>query len=239
MEREKIYNNIDEVLNGIPENYKIMEEIIDLEVQKDYFESTKELVIDVNADRLEDLIDQLHQDETLAADRKILLMKLGMIDAVEAFRAIERYNQNPHQELKDWALLALQQSRMVIQSSLMDEQQVFISTGLGGKDNKLRYYLIFPYNEKGKLTLLQSDALLSELKFFMERNNGIMEELEIQNEYASAMVLLPIKAPVLEIIKEVLAECNQLGNYLANDALITNMKKFSHQEIMEFIQQNE
>jgi hypothetical protein len=44
--------------------------------------------------------------------------------------------------LKDWAALSLQESRMTLESSLLDENQVIISTGLGGKAKKLRYFAV-------------------------------------------------------------------------------------------------
>lgn len=239
MEGKNTFNNIEEILNQIPDNYKIMEETIDLEIQKDYFESTKGLVIDPEVDKLDDLLSQIDDPETPVDELKIVLIKLGLLDAVEAFRAIEKYYQHPHPELKAWALLSLQQSRMVLQSSLMGEQQVFISTGLGGKENKLRYYLIFPYNGTSSLNQLQTDALKSELHFFLERNDGIVEETEFQQNFATALILLPIKVNIPEIVKQLLAECNQLGNFLSHDVLITNMKRFSHDEILEILEKYE
>ena len=239
MEGENTFNNIEEVLNQIPDNYKIMEEIIDLEIQKDYFELTRGLVIDPEADQLNALIAQINNPDVPVDDLKVVLVKLGLIDEVEAFRAIEKYYQAPHPQLKEWALLSLQQSRMVLQSSLMGEQQVFISTGLGGKDNKLRYYLIFPYNEKSTLNAMQKEALSSELSFFLNRNSGEMEEIEFQEHFATTMVLLPIWTNIPELVKEILAECNQLGNFLSDDVLITNMKRFSHSEILEILEKYE
>ena len=239
MEGENTFNNIEEVLSQIPDNYKIMEEIIDLETQKDYFESTKSLAFDPQTDQMDKLILQLNNPDTETDELKTVLMKLSMIDAVESFRAIEKYYKAPRPELKEWTLLSLQQSRMVIQSSLMGEQQVFISTGLGGKNDKLRYYLIFPYQSVSELNNIQSDALTSELHFFLERNNGVIEEVEFQTDFATAMILLPLKANIPEIVKEILNECNQLGNYLSDDVLITNMKRFSHDEIVEILEKYE
>jgi len=235
MELENTYNNIEEVLSNIPENYKIMEEIIDLEIQKDYFESAKNLILDPDTDTLNNLIKNLNNDQTPVDTLKIILMKLALIDAVEAFRAIETYHKQPHPDIKDWSLLSLQQSRMVIQSSLLGEQQVFISTGLGGKENKLRYLLIFPYNNRAKLSAVQKKAIKSELNFFVVRNMGIIEEIEIYKYYTAAMVLLPIKANIPDIIKEILEECNHFENFLTNNVMITNMKKFSHDEIIKII----
>lgn len=236
MKNDSIYNNITDVLNNIPDNYKILEETIDIDVQKDFFESSKFLIIDPNIDKISKLIKQLNSIDIKTDERKIILQKLAMIDSVEAYRAIEEYCKHAEHQLKDWSILSLQQSRMVLQSSLLDEQQVFISTGLGGKTDKLRYFLIFPYSNNVTINEIQQNALEQELNFFLNRYNGELEEIEFnKNKYASVLALIPLKAAVAEMIKEVLAECNQLGNYLTDDVIITNIKKFSHEEIIDIL----
>jgi hypothetical protein len=235
-ETDDIYENIKGVINSIPENFKILEETIDIEVQKEFFESTKNINLDPELDVLNDMISKLNQIDTSIDDCKTLLQKLALIDSVEAFRTIEAFANNPRQELKEWSVLALQQSRMVLQCSLLDEQQVFISTGLGGKKDKLRYYLIFPYNLNiHELTQIQKEALKKELDFFLSIHNGETEFTEFEKRYATAMTLIPLKAPIPDIIKDILNECNQYGDYLSPDVMITNMKKLSQEEILQII----
>jgi hypothetical protein len=235
-ESEDIYENIKGVINSIPDNFKILEESIDIEVQKEFFESTKNISLDPEMDILNEMISKLNQGNTSIDDCKTLLQKIALIDSVEAFRAIETYTINPRQELKEWSVLALQQSRMVLQCSLLDEQQVFISTGLGGKKDKLRYYLIFPYNLTiHKINKIQKEALQKELDFFLSKHNGETEYTEFEKRYATAMTLIPLKAPIPDIIREVLNECNQFGDFLSPDVMITNMKKLSPDEILKII----
>lgn len=235
-ETDDIYENIKGVINSIPENFKILEETIDIEVQKEFFESTKNINLDPELDVLNEMISKLNQKDTSIDDCKTLLQKLALIDSVEAFRTIEAYANNPRQDLKEWSILALQQSRMVLQCSLLDEQQVFISTGLGGKKDKLRYYLIFPYNLNiHKLTQIQKEALKKELDFFLSKHNGETEFTEFEKRYATAMTLIPLKAPIPDIIRDILTECNQYGDYLSPDVMITNMKKLTQKEILQII----
>jgi hypothetical protein len=235
-ETENIYDNIRGVIDSIPKNFKILEETIDIEVQKEFFESTKNIKLDPEKDVLNEMINQLNSSDTSVDDCKILLQKLALIDSVEAFRAIETYAMKPHQELKEWSILSFQQSKMVLQCSLLDEQQVFISTGLGGKNDKLRYYLIFPFNPHiKKLSKIQKDVLIKELDFFMSKHNGVTEFTEFDKKYATSMTLIPLKAPIPDIIRDILNECNQYGNFLSPDIMITNMKKLSHDEIIQII----
>lgn len=239
MENDFNYDNIGEILSNIPDNYKILEETIDIEVQKDFYESSKSLDFNAELDAIDILIEKLNNAALSVADKKSTLQKLAMIDSVDAFRALEAYSQKPQNELKDWAVLSLQQSRMIMHTSLLDEQQVFISTGLGGKNDKLRYFLIFPFNEVLDVNTIQKKSLEQELKYFLGRHGAELEEINFQNGFATGLALIPLKAPVSDIIAETLLECNQYGNFLSDDVIITNIKKFNITEILEIIKNHE
>lgn len=239
MENDFNYDNIGDILSNIPDNYKILEETIDIEVQKDFYESSKSLDFNAELDAIDILIEKLNNTALSVADKKSTLQKLAMIDSVDAFRALEAYSLDPQTELKDWAVLSLQQSRMIMHTSLLDEQQVFISTGLGGKNDKLRYFLIFPFNEIININTIQKNSLEQELKYFLGRHGAELEEINFQNGFATGLALIPLKAPVAEIIAETLCECNQYGDFLSDDVIITNIKKFNITEILEIIKNHE
>jgi hypothetical protein len=238
MNSKQNFQNISEVIKNLPENFSILEETIDIEIQKNYFESMKSLDLNPREEDLPGLIEQLNCDKTTLDQRKHTLQELAISDSVDAFRAIEKYNKKPHEGLREWSILSLQQSRMVLQSTLLDEQQIFISTGLGGKDAKLRYYLIFPYTPQISVSDTQQKLLKTELKFFLEKKDGELEEIEFHQEYSSAMALIPIKAPIPEIITQILEECNQYGHFISDNVMITNIKKFNEEEIIEILNKN-
>ncbi len=73
--------------------------------------------------------------------KKEILARLATIEKVECYRVIEAFLEIAEEDLHDWALLALNESRMLLESKILDENQVFISTGLGGKEEKLRYFV--------------------------------------------------------------------------------------------------
>ncbi|MBP7506871.1 MAG: hypothetical protein KA807_03550 [Prolixibacteraceae bacterium] len=235
-ENEFTHNSIKEIMDFIPDNFSILEDKIDLDVQKDFFNSLKDLIINPE-DKIEDLISNLNNTDLSVEERKIILLKLSSIDSVEAYRAIEKLYNMPDSEFKEWTALALQQSKLIIQSSLLGEQIVFISTGLGGKNGKLRYYLIFPYSNSTKtLSDFQLKILKEELEFLLSKNNGEVEESDITSRYASFMIILPLKAPIADIVKVIVDECNQYGSFLSEDVLITNMKKFNEEDIISIIE---
>ena len=239
MKDELNYNNIEELLNNLPDNFKILEETIDIEIQKEFFDSAQNIQFSADSDTIAELIDQLNDSNTKLEDKKLVLQKLSMTDSVESFRAIENFRKDPPVELKDWTVLAFQQSQMIIQSSLLEEQQVFISTGLGGKLDKLRYFLIFPYASRLDIDEIQKEMLKKELSFVLEQNNGELEEIEFLYGYATAFALIPLNIFVSDMIKDILLECNQYGHYLTEDVIITNIKKFNHEEILEILKKYE
>lgn len=235
MKNDETYDNLEEVLNNIPDNYKIMEETIDLEIQKAYYEFSKKISLE-HETATEQLINELNAQDKTLDELKAILIKLAMIDAVSAYRAIEAYQKQALPEIKEWAVLALQQSRMLLQSSLSGEQQVFISTGLGGKADKLRYFIIFPFQNGLQPNELQHKTLEAELNFFTLRYSGEVEEFQQQAQFSTATLLFPLRANLAAFVQELIIECNQFGNFLSKNVLITNMKKFSQNEINELLQ---
>jgi hypothetical protein len=239
-EEEDIFDNIDDVLSNLPSEFNILEEEIDVEIQKEFYEASKDLkTVPMNEDDIATLIEHLQEPFLSTNERKESLMELSFCDSVKAYRALEEYKNTTSEDMKPWAILALQQSRMVVQSSLLGEQQVFISTGLGGRSNKLRYFIIFPFNSGQKLYESQISILRKELEFFLTQHDAELEQIEFFDEFATATTLIPLTAPISEIIRNIMEECNQYGNFLSQDILITNMKKFNKEEINELIKNHE
>src|SRR5690606_18151029 len=143
MRDEDFYSDIQKIFEDLPGNFNILEEQIDLEIQMKYFELSRIMSEeDDTADYLKYEID-LYAPDTDSERKKEILIGLAGTDDVKAYRALEKYLEQADSEIRSWAVLALQENRMLLQTSLLDEQQFFISTGLGGKGKKLRYYVVF------------------------------------------------------------------------------------------------
>ena len=149
MEEKQFYQNIQKVLDDLPDNFSILEEQIDIEVQMKYFEFAKKVRSRNLVSECFENREQLYLPEVSLERKREILLSIATIDDVKAFRAIEKFVGMAEGEIKQWAVLAFQESRMLIQSSLLDEQMVFISTGLGGKGQKLRYYVVFINKNQG------------------------------------------------------------------------------------------
>ena len=132
MKNDHIYKKIREAMEALPDNFSVLEEQIDVELQMEYYKYGKQISREESSVEVLSRKDDLFRQDVPLDDKKNLLVLLAAVNEVEAFRAIENYVKKPDEGLHDWAVLALQESRMVIHSMLLDEQQVFISTGLGG-----------------------------------------------------------------------------------------------------------
>jgi len=236
MEEKHFYQNIQKVLESLPENFSILEEQIDIDIQVKYFDLAKKIRSKINADESFEHRAELFSEEVTEKRKREILLSIATIDDVQAFRTIEKFAGTASGELKQWAILAMQESRMLIQSSLLDEQQVFISTGLGGKGQKLRYYVVFVNkNQNEILSGTQQKLLKDELVFELNQNEGEFETMDFSEGFSTVLVMLPLQSDIKNVFRNVIDECNQYGDFLDDDMIVTNVKVMSRNEIMEML----
>ncbi len=240
MEEEKFYNNIQKALEKLPENISILEEQIEVELQMKYFEYAKDNRNKELSDECFKNRNELFKPEVAEERKKEILSSIANVDDVKAFRTIEKFVGNSEGEIHQWGILAKQESRMVLQTSLLDEQQVFISTGLGGKGMKLRYYVVFIARAVNELLdNTQQKLLHDELIYSLNLNDGEFESLAFMEGFSAAMVMLPLQADIRKVFQDIIDECNQYGNFLDEDMIITNVKALSRSEIIQLLHQND
>lgn len=240
MEGEKFYKNIQKVLEDLPENFSILEEQIDIEIQMKYFEYSKLVREKKDTEECFEKRDELFDRETSEERIKEILSAIAVVDNVKAYRTLEKFVAGAKGELKQWGILALQESRMLMQTSLLDEQQVFISTGLGGKGQKLRYFVVFLNKEQnGLLTASQQKLLKNELIFELNKHEGEFESMDFMEGFSSSLVILPLSAEIKTVFQTVIDECNQYGGFLHEDLIVTNVKVLSRSEIIQIIRHKE
>jgi len=239
MEEKQFYHNIQRVLENLPDNFSILEEQIDIDIQVKYFELANRVRSKKNAAKCFKNREELFLDDISDDRKREILLAIASIDDVKAFRTIEKFVGLAEGEIKQWAVLAFQESRMLIQSSLLDEQQVFISTGLGGKGQKLRYYVVFiNRNRNIILTKTQQKLLKNELVYELNQNKGEFESMDFSEGFSTVLVMLPLQSDLKKLFRNVIDECNQYGDFLDDDMIVTNVKVMSRNEILEMLKQN-
>lgn len=216
----------------------IIDEKIDVHLQMEYFEMSKNLR---DKPALTDWQEQINllTDESIDLDtKKRFLTQIAAINDVKAYRAIEKYASEANLDLRHWAMLALQESRMLLQSKLLDQSQVLISTGLGGKEGKLRYFFVLFNRNNETYTDIQQKIIKNEFDYIFKKYNSEIEEINFYENIATVLGLVPLTIPIQDIFVKTLSEINQFGNFVRENCIITNVRIMSVDEIRSFMENN-
>ena len=237
--QDKKIEDIQQLLAFAGSNLNILEEEVDVQVQKEYIELIQKFSSDTQnrqaiSQKYLENINDLYDEQVDAEIKKEMLIVLATIDDIAVYRTIENFSKMDT-PLKKWAIVALQQSRMLIQSNLMDDEGVFISTGLGGQGTLLRYFCVFFYRRPGQLQTFQQNILSTETETAVINAGGTIESVEFKDEYALMLLLLPLQADLSGLFSKLIDECNEYGNFLHENIIITNVKKLSDEEIMQML----
>src|SRR5690606_28649815 len=119
----------------------------------------------------------LHATESKPIIKKKTLALLAHLGTVTAYRQIEKYFVYPDPELKGWAALALQECRMFLESTLLDSSMGFISTGLGGLADRMRYYFLVLPLAGAEFTEEQQKIIDTESKDVAKKLSCIVESV--------------------------------------------------------------
>lgn len=238
-ESENLYDKIEEMFGKNPGNLNILEQKIDVDVQMEYFEFSKKMASEFDEYWAIDQADSLLDEDYPIELKKKLLARLASVNKVECYRAIESYMDNPDEELKDWACLSLYESRMHLEGDFLGENQIFISTGLGGKDEKLRYFVVFIARNQSNLNHTQKRILNSEFEYILRKYDAEIEDVQFSEYLATILLLMPIQYSIKQIFQEIIDECNQYGEFLIDNFIVTNVKVLPFNEIKDFIEKKQ
>lgn len=231
-------HRIEDILGGLSENYSILDQHVDLDTQMEYFEFSRNFEETTDANEAIANEGLLYDEAVAIEDKKALLVSLASIEKPEAYRIIERFAPLASPELKDWAIMAKLESRMLLETIFSEESQIFISTGLGGRDGKLRYFVAVFSESGSEFTETQKRLIRIDFNLIIGGNKGEVESITFYGHYAALLVLIPMNVAVKFPISQAIDECNSLGLFIKEGFLITNVKILSTEEIDEVISGN-
>ncbi len=239
MEGENIYDKIQEIFGESPGTLSILEEKVDIDLQMEYFEYSREVKRGLDESKVIEEMPGINDPAYTVEQKKKLFARLASIENVKAYRFIEHYLEEGHTELRDWAILALQESRMLLESRLLDENQVFISTGLGGKGSKLRYFVVLIPKKNENFTELQQKIIRNEFELTLKQHHAEIETIEYPGRYATLLVIVPLRVPLKSVFRDAIRECNQYGDFLRPNFIVTNVRELNLVEIDDFLSKQE
>lgn len=219
--------------------FHILEQRVPVEVQMEYFKYSEQLRKDgfpMTDSEYEVYIDNLADRETTTERKKYVLSSLATSNEVRAYRALQKYVENPDPDVTDWAYMALMESRISLESEMSDEKQIYISTGLGGKGEKLRFFVLMLATENKPFELYQRQVVEREFAYYMPKSDCEIERLTFGEQYVELVFLIPVRADLKAILDNIIGECNQYGNFIANTFTVTNVKELDAEEIAEILE---
>lgn len=221
----------------------MLEQRVPVELQMAYFKRSEQMRQELLHHSLTD-----EESETLYAELKLqglppeekmkLLTRLAISRSIKAYRLLQEYTQSPEPAVANWSYMALMELRISLESEMSDEKQIFISTGLGGKAEKLRFYLLILSMDNKPLEAYQRQAIEREFAYYLPKADGEIERIFIGEQYVEIVFLIPVKTDIKAVIDEVIDECNQFGGFLSSNFTITNVRELSQEDIDELIAKN-
>lgn len=230
------HEQIRKFFESLPDKFNLLEEGIDLETQKEYIdlshrfergELTEEETLNLGAILL--------NPKTPIEAKKKALSLLTHLGTILAFRQIEKYRNDPDQELKQWSALALQECKMFLESELMEESSGFIASGMGGLHDRLRFYfLILPSTERA-FKSTEKNIIKDEITLVSKNLNSIVEFFDFSDTFVGMIVLIPMDVAVGTFIETGIKNCNELGNFVFEHYYVTNQGIPDEAEIKDII----
>lgn len=216
-----------------PEDLRVAEHGIPLKTQLLYLDFVLKNAEKINEEKADRLVEKLQMQPDIETT-KYILAALSLTTDIKAFRALENFVKKPFEpELDTWSKMALQQSRMLIESDLIDEPRAYISSGLGGKGKKLRFFLIFHSKDLVNFTNLQKQVLQKEISYEAEESKAVVEQIHFADFYAKLLVLLPLTDDITRFIDTILDNANEFGDFLDEEVIISTTKVYENHEIRE------
>ncbi|MDR1527038.1 MAG: hypothetical protein LBS46_05115 [Dysgonamonadaceae bacterium] len=232
-----IFNEFQQALQGMKGNLHVLEIPVPVEKQLEYFKYSEKVREYSESETVEEQIEMLNSDRVSYEEMKYAMTFLAISGDVKAYRALESYSKEPKNELlNDWIAMSLLQARITLDSELSDEKQVFISTGLGGERNKLRFYAFFKSEGLRPFSDYQRNLIEKEMPFHIRRYQGEVEEIQIEENYFSLVFLIDLQVDLRNMLLNAVDECNEYGNFIQTGFIVTNVKKFGEEDIRRELQ---
>ncbi|MDR0613365.1 MAG: hypothetical protein LBG45_07810 [Dysgonamonadaceae bacterium] len=230
---DNVLRSLQHSLEGLKGQMQFLETSVPVEKQMEYFRYSENVRNDARPTSIEEQIEVLRSPESSPKELKYALAYLAVSGDIKAYRTIESYNKE-HED--DWTAMSLVQAKITLESELSDEKKIFISTGLGGKGDKLRFSAFFKANHLRPFSTYQRELIEKEMSYAIEQQGGEVEEVKIAENYFTMLFLINIDVNIKVLFENAVNECNQFGNFINNSFTVTNVKLFSEEDIHRELQ---
>lgn len=160
---------------------------------------------------------------------------LAATNSIRVLRFIEGLLPELEGEPRYWALMAQLELRMRVVDSLVDEQQVVISSGLGGRGELIRLNGYCISATLAPWEPYQRDILSRELADACQKAGGEVEQEVWGDGYLIYTVLLPYHLDMAGALRGFIHQANVYGGFIHPECHVTNMEQLTHEHVMAHI----
>ncbi|GHU65282.1 hypothetical protein FACS1894160_4350 [Bacteroidia bacterium] len=208
----------------------ILETKVPVENQMEFFHYIEKIRHAKEPMTIDEQIALLNNQESPYLKKKNILASLSISGDVKAYRAIESYHEI-HDD--DWTVMSLLQAKITLESEFSDEKKIFISTGLGGRGEKMRFAGLFKSKRLENFSAYQKELIEKEFSYCLQKAGGQLENVAIENNYFTILLLINIHTNIKTVLEQAINECNQYGDFIDSGFLITNVKQFTEADIQK------
>ena len=227
---------IRDFLDNIPDTFEILTQGIAPELHKEYIKYSESFGTgDLSEEGINQLAGLLFKEKVPSTNKKKALTLLSHTGSILAYRKIEAFSENAEAGLKQWAHLAMMECRMLIESELTGKPGGFIATGLGGAEDKLRYFFLVLPLDGQQFDEIQQDVVKKEFELHAPVVNSRVETIEADGNYIEITALIPLNVKITDFIETGIGKCNELGEFVLNHYYATNGTIPDKDEIIEII----
>ena len=229
---------IHELLNGMPEQLQVFKKGIPPQTQQAYLEYSAN--VDTGTYANQDTVTKgkklFHPDTTIEEKKKCLisLAHEGTADACLVIRKFLEASED--EELKEWGALALEESWLLVESDLFEKPTGMVLTGLGGEEDRLRYFFAVGVKER-RIDFPETPNIEQRISLVCGEYAAVLEELRIFDAYMSVQILVPMDVAVGEVIERIIIESNRENEWLEGEYFVTNSEIPSVEQILRYLEQ--
>jgi hypothetical protein len=222
------------ILGQVPEKFSLLDNGIDEKLQSEYFDLSEKLGEEEHGDAAA-LIRSLGAAGGM--EIKEVLIRLAQLGTPEAHVAIEKYMNESAGEMEGWAVLALQECRMNLESLASELNDGILTAGLGGTANRVRYFVAVPSGTGNPFSEAERKIIAEEFALVCRRYDTIFEKSEFTENYAALYLLVPYDVSLESLIKAAVAEACKKEKFISDHFLATNARRPSPEEIIKMFEE--
>jgi len=218
MSKEK--KEIKKILDSIPDEFRVIENQINQKTIEEFYELSDQIIEDTLNNKV---------DFTKKTDKEKLVV-LAEIGDIKSYRKIEEIiKENRNIDLVEFAHVALKFARLNLENQLSDEPIGFISSGLGGKGNKLRYYFVI--KSSNRVNKSREQKIREELNLICTNSDSELESIENFGNYVLIKILVSIEYAIGNIIEQLIQKCQ----FADKEYFCTNVERPTNELIEKWI----